>query len=206
MKNIFTPNENYRKSAFLNWRIEDGEDISNMVALAEGFLNSSIELAKTCLNDNKDKKADMLIFPILNNANHGIELYLKSLIWTLNKLMNSEYKIEGRHNIKQMLQTVKSKIKSYKGKDWEANFIEINKDLVAYIDELFDLITNEDGRDNMDFSRYPITEKYENHFYVNRLGNVEIDLENFVLRFEKILEGLDERFSYFFYEELLEAE
>jgi hypothetical protein len=54
----------------------------------------------------------------------------------------------------------------------------------------------------MDFSRYPFDEKYSNHFYVDKIGNIEVDLENFVLRFEKILETLDERVSYFFYQEL----
>jgi hypothetical protein len=74
--------------------------------------------------------------------------------------------------------------------------------LTEYIDELFNLISGESSNDNMDFTRYPITNKYENHFYVDRLDNVEIDLENFTKRFEKIKEALDERASYFFYQEL----
>ena len=96
MKPIFTGNSDFEKSAFVNWRTSKHEDIQNMLVLAEGFLSSSIELAKTSLADNSDKKADMLIFPILTNANHGIELYLKSLVWTLNKLLNSQYRIEGK--------------------------------------------------------------------------------------------------------------
>ena len=54
----------------------------------------------------------------------------------------------------------------------------------------------------MDFSRYPITNDYENHFYIDRLDNVKIDLEKLVLRLEKIKQVLDERASYFFYQEL----
>jgi hypothetical protein len=76
MKPIFTGNSDYRKSAFINWRTAKDVDIQNLIVLAEGFLSSSIELAKTALTNNSDKKADMLIFPILTNANHGIELYL----------------------------------------------------------------------------------------------------------------------------------
>jgi len=199
---IFSNNEDINKIAFLNWRTSMHEDIGNMLALAEGFLDSAIQLAKDCLNNNDDKKADILIFPILTNANHGIELYLKSLIWTLNRLLKSELKIEGSHNIQQMYQTVEAKIESLKDADWLSHFRKQNLNLAEYIEELFDLISVTEKKDNMDFSRYPLTNKYENHFYIDRLDNVKIDLENFVERFERIKESLDERASYFFYQEL----
>lgn len=201
-KKIFTGNQDIDKTAFLNWRTAKSEDIGNMLALAEGFLSSAIELSKKCIENNEDKKADMLIFPILTNANHGIELYLKSIIWTLNRLMKSDQKIEGSHNIQQMFQTVQAKIKEYKDNDWLKSFNEQNKNLSEYIDELFSLIRTVGKKDNMDFSRYPITNKYENHFYVDSLENVKIDMENFVERFQNIKEELDERASYFFYQEL----
>jgi len=201
-KKIFSDNEDINKTAFLNWRTSKREDIGNMLALAEGFLDSAIQLAKDCLNNNDDKKADILIFPILTNANHGIELYLKSLMWTLNILIKHELKIEGSHNIKQMYQTVEAKIKSYKDTKWVSHFREQNLNLTEYIDELFTLTSITEKKENMDFSRYPLTNKYENHFYIDRLDNVKIDLENFVERFERIKETLDESASYFFYQEL----
>jgi len=202
MKPIFSGNGDFEKSAFMNWRTSKQEDIQNMLVLAEGFLSSAIELAKALLADNSDKKADMLIFPILTNANHGIELYLKSLVWTLNKLLNSQYKIEGKHNIKQILETAKAKIKEYKDQETLDYFNQQTEDLQKYISELFAKIQATSQKDKMDFSRYPFDEKYSNHFYVDEIGNIEVDLENFVLRFEKILESLDERVSYFFYQEL----
>lgn len=201
-KKIFSDNEDISKIAFLNWRTSKQEDIGNMLALAEGYLDSAIQLAKDCLNNNDNKKADILIFPIFTTANHGIELYLKSLIWTLNKLLELELKIEGSHNIQQMHQTVEAKIKSFKGTEWLRDYRKQNLNLTEYIDELFDLISVTEKKDNMDFSRYPLTNKYENHFYIDRLDNVKIDLENFVDRFERIKESLDERASYFFYQEL----
>lgn len=201
-KKIFSDNEDINKIAFLNWRTSKHENIGNMLALAEGFLDSAIQLAKDCINSNDDKKADILIFPILTNANHGIELYLKSLIWTLNRLLKTEMKIEGSHNIQQMYKTVEAKIKSFKDSDWHSHFRSQNLNLTEYIEELFDLISVTGEKDNMDFSRYPLTNKYENHFYIDSLDNVKIDLENFVERFERIKESLDERASYFFYQEL----
>jgi len=202
MKKIFQGNEDYNKSAFLNWRISSREDIGNLLVLAKGFLNSSIQLSKDCLDNNDDKKADILIFPILHNANHGIELYLKAMIWTLNRLIGSELKIKGRHNIQQMILNVRLKIKFYKDNEWIEHFNKQNKALDEYISELFDLISGYGKGDNMDFTRYPITNNYERHFYIDQLNNVEIDLENLKAQLVKIKESLDERASYFFYQEL----
>jgi hypothetical protein len=174
---IFSSNEDYTATTFLNWRVAKHEDTGNMLVLADGFISSAIQLCQDCLNDNEDKKGDILIFPILHNANHGIELYLKSKVWTLNKLIRSENKIEGKHNIQQIFSTVKAEIKTYKGKEWAKYFDKQNKGLQEYISELFNLISGFGISDNMDFSSYPITVKYENHFYIDRLDNVKIDLE-----------------------------
>jgi hypothetical protein len=203
MKSIFSYHDHdFRKAAYLNWRIEENYDIGNMIAIADGHLSSSIELARVCLKNNKDKKADKLVFPIFANANHGIELYLKSLIWILNKLTKSRFKIEGTHDIQQMLKTVQAKILKYKGQSWVDHFNQANAGLIRYIDELYSYLEGDSSNSKMDFSRYPITSKYEDHFYVNYKGNVVIDLENFVTRFEQIREALDERVSYFFHQEL----
>jgi hypothetical protein len=204
MKAIFSANDDFNKSAFMNWRTSKHADIENMLALAEGFLSSGIELAKLCLKDNEDKKADMLIFPILTNTNHGIELYLKALTWTLNILLQSDRKIEGKHNIKQILDTVKAKLKEYKGQSSVKHFTEHTEGLEEYIDELLGLIKPTPKDDKMDFSRYPISEKHVNHFYVDELNNVTVDLENFVSRFEKINEALIDITSYYYYQELLQ--
>lgn len=204
MDKIFQGNEDSRKSAFLNWRVSNTESIENLFVLAEGFLNSSIQLIQICLDNNDDKKADILIFPILHNLNHGIELYLKAMIWTLNSLLENKQKIEGNHNIKQMFFTVRSKIKEYKDKDWLKDFDKKNELLEKYILELFDLISGYGKGDNMDFTRYPITNKYENHFYVDRLDNIVVDLEILNEQIIKINTALEERAAYFFYQELNE--
>ncbi len=131
-----------------------------------------------------------------------IILYLKSLVWTLNKLLNSHDKFEGTHNLKQILETAKDKVKDYQGQDSLTDFNHQTEELQNYIDELFAKILATPQKDKMDFSRYPFDKKFTNHFYVDEVGNVEVDLENFVLRFEKILETLDDRLSYFFHHEL----
>lgn len=124
------------------------------------------------------------------------------MIWTLNKLIGKELKIEGNHNIQQMFSTVRAKIKTHKDKDWLKHFDEQNNVLEKYIDELFSLISGYGKGDNMDFTRYPITDKYENHFYIDQLDNSEIDLENLKDQLIQIKNVLDERALYFFYQEL----
>jgi hypothetical protein len=145
MKPIFSGNTNYNKTAFLNWRIENGSEILNMINMAQGYLDASIMLAKHCLLNNERKKADIIIFPILTNANHGIELYLKSLGWLLNILIDSEKRIEGKHNIKQIFQNVKGKFRIYKGTFTLEDFNSSTTELNSYINELFI---------NVNFSRF----------------------------------------------------
>jgi len=117
-------------------------------------------------------------------------------------LLEKEIRIEGGHNLKQLIETVQSRLREYKGATFLAQFKKDNRDLIEYIAELFKLIEDGGNKDNMDFSRYPITKKYENHFYANSFGDVFIDLPNFLERFSKIHAKLDESACYFYYNEL----
>lgn len=202
MKPIFSRNEDVDKIAFLNWRISYDDEIRNLLNMADGFMLSAIRLARMCLINNGDKSADILIFPMLTNVNHGIELYLKGMMWALNKLMDSDLKVEGSHNIKQIYETVSKKIQAYHGRISYQDFKAGTAELRAYIDELFDKINATPQKDKMDFSRYPFNNKYENHFYVDIVGNVEVDLENFVARFESIRQVLENISDFIIYQEL----
>src|SRR4051812_34742867 len=110
-KPVFSANEDIDKSAFINWRTKKGSEILNLLNLADGFMLAAVQLAKAALTDNKQKTADITIFPMLMNANHGIELYLKAMTWILNILCGNQNRIEGSHNIKQIYDTLRSKIK-----------------------------------------------------------------------------------------------
>ncbi len=202
MKPIFSKNKDIDKTAFLNWRISKHTDIANLLNLADGFMMSSLMLAKKCLKNNNDKKADIVIFPILMNANHGIELYLKAIIWTLNKLSNLDSKADGSHNIKQIYETVRSKVKMYPGQMTLKDFDKSTNGLKNYLTELFATVKATSKSDKMDFARYPFNSKYENHFYVDELRNVEIDLENFVVRFSEIKDNLENVSDFLYYYEL----
>jgi hypothetical protein len=98
--------------------------------------------------------------------------------------------VEGRHNIKQMFQMVRSKVTSVKGIDGLKHFDSEMTELSCYLDELFVRIDSTPKNDKMDFSRYPFGKDNENHFYINEFRNVEVDLVNFVIRFKRIHERL----------------
>lgn len=115
-----------------------------MLTIADGFMKSSVMLAKQALVDNRDKKADILIFPILFNANHAIELYLKAIGWTLNILLRNGKKVEGNHDIQQIFNVVKSRVNEYEtDKIRIKTFKELISNLENYIKELFSKIETE---------------------------------------------------------------
>lgn len=201
MKDIFARNDqHYTKLAFLNWRT-DGEDIGNLLVLADGYLSSSILLIKKCLKKNRDKKADKIIFPVLYNANHGIELYLKALTWKLNELLGNRKKIEGSHDIKQIFSVVKARIIEF-GIDHRAkNFKELTKELDFYITELYSKLEEDKGKKNLDFSRYPISSDYMKHFYALEWKNIEIDLVNLLDIYQRIYDNMEDLTAYYYHEE-----
>lgn len=190
MKDIFSYNIDIDKNAYMNWRTNKHEYISNIIVIAKGFMMSSISLAEQMLDNNNDKKADIIIFPILFNANHAIELYLKAITWTLNVILNKDEKLEGSHDIKQIFNVVCSRVNEFEThKERKEQFKKLTINLKEYMNELYKKIEDKSNgkyKDNMDFSRYPFNTKYINHFYIDDFDNIVIDLENFVLRFKEI--------------------
>jgi len=200
MKSIFSENQDIDKTAFVNWRMHD-DHILNMLNMADGFLTAAIQLGEISLHDNTYKLADITVFAMLTNANHGIELYLKAMTWSLNEIIGNQIRIEGGHDIEQIYRTVRSRIRHYDGQISIQEFNLQTAQLKVYIDELFSKIRTKKS-DNMDFSRYPLNQKYDPHFYVVQAGNVTVDLENFVSRFREIHGKLKVMSEFLFHQEL----
>lgn len=137
--------------------------ISNTLNSIKQITNELIWLKKS-IEDNDDKKADILIFPILFNANHAIELYLKALNWSLNIILDNGKKNEGNHDIKQIFSNVCSKVDKFeKDKEKRKQFKILTNNLRNYLDELYSEIKKSSAKtnkDNMDFSRYPFAKGY----------------------------------------------
>jgi hypothetical protein len=73
--------------------------------------------------------------------------------------------------------------------------------LEFYLDELSHTIKENDVNNayhNIDFSRYPINNRNEYHFYLNKYNNVVVDLENFVEIFADIHKNLRSLAMYYY--------
>jgi len=200
-KDIFSRNDEINKMAFLNWRMESG-DIVNLFNLGDGYFKTSLILCDKCLSNNKGKVADIIIFPIFMNFNHGIELYLKGLTLTLNKLLKIDIKIDGTHNLNQLFSVFKARIKALDGQKKANEIVSDNYNLNQYLEELTSKLEPNDKNNKMDFSRYPFSKRDGNHFYVDTWSNIEVDLENLKNRIKNIYEKLEQYADYFYYERL----
>lgn len=190
---IFSYNSDIEKNAYMNWRMDRFDSISNLNNIAKGYSKATMILCENCLENNKYKDADIIIFPILFSANHSIELYLKSIMWSINILTKKESKFEKHHNICQIYNTVKNMILRFQeDKEEREEVKKLLKNLGKYIEEIKPIIECKDkNKNNFDFSRYPIDNDWKKHFYVEGFNNVVVDLENFIIRFEEIFKNLD---------------
>jgi len=192
MDSVFRYNVDIRKNAYMNWRLERNAPIDNMISIAEGYMTSALMNTADLLKNNNGSKADAVIFPILFNVNHGIELYLKAINWSLNILMGTDYKIEGKHDIRALYTMVKRKIDRYEEtKETRKTFLEMTKSLDEYINKLYSLMRTGNAKvETLDFSRYPFDRDKNNHFYVETFDNITVDLEHFQIIFSEISKSL----------------
>ena len=195
MGKIFKDNASIERTAYMNWRTRQDQPIYDMLIIADGYMKAAIMLGKNCLEDNRDKKADIVVFPMLFSANHAIELYLKAINWSLNILLNKNEIFCGGHDIRQIWNIVKKRISEFEiDKNKRKQFKDKTKKLEDYIQELYEKIDKEHNAHvkikNMDFSRYPLNSDNEEHFYIENKKNEVVDLEMFVEIFEKIYYNL----------------
>lgn len=199
MKDIFSYNKDNEKNAFMNWRTQHYDHIHNMIVIAEGFSDSALILVKEILENNSDKRADNLIFPILFNANHSIEVYLKAICWTQNQLLDKNDTFDENHNLQGLFKKVVDLENELNNSNDIAVFHEMLSDLKAYINELYGKIErtviDKKGKNkilhDITFCRYTLNNDLEPQFYINTLDNVVVDLENFFTVFQGIFDSLD---------------
>jgi hypothetical protein len=193
MKDIFSHNKDISRNAYLNWRIDENDQASNLFALASDYSDGAISLINSILEDNRDKKADALIMPILCCINHAIEVYMKAILRTIEVLNGASVSDYNTHNIKALYGALLGHIKKVSAKT--SGLDKHLRSLDLYIDELYSKIqiTNAAGvsRSGIDFARYPISADGTPHFYVNADENVVIDVENLGVSFNEIRGSLE---------------
>ncbi|MFD4931854.1 hypothetical protein ACFWMS_23705 [Peribacillus butanolivorans] len=204
MNNVFSYNADIEKNAYLNWRTSKHDHIHNMIVLADGFMSAATLLAKQVLLDNVDKKADLLIFPILFNANHGIEVYLKAISWSLNILNNTGKRFDPHHKLNKLLEKNISLVNTFENDSEKLKtFNSMIDPLEKYLNELSSKIESvtDKGKEvyKIDFSRYTLDVKNEPQFYINEFRNVVVDIENFIVVFESIHTSLNNIANHYLY-------
>ena len=145
----------------------------------------------------------MLIFPMIFNVNHGIELYLKALCWALNILLEYKSTYKENHDIRGIWLTTKQKIKKFgfNNECKEETFNKMSENIDKYLNELANVLMEEDKNkyyENIDFSRYPTNNRHKYHFYLKTFDNVTIDLEQFVNVFSEINDNLNSLCEYYY--------
>ena len=156
--------------AFISWRMRDGNDSQKYVEQGEGYFVSSIILLEQCLLENRDRKGDGVIFPILFNIEQGIELYLKGFIYLIRENGASvNFKINV-HNIKQLLFNFTDTISS-----WSSNYADIACCNFDYVNRLIDLLFEKTT--DCTYARFPFDNSGNGHFYVNSSENIIIDMK-----------------------------
>lgn len=202
MGKLFSCNVDISKNAYLNWQMVPNEVADNLATMARSFSDAAKTLMDIILKDNTDKKADILIFPLMYAINQSIELYLKAILRQIEEIQNQTISIYKTHNINELYQQM---VSACKKKESRTKGLEKHlKELKLYIDELFSKIAvANDQHPQMDFARYPIDIDGNEQFYIVLDNNVVIDVENLQNRFKEINESLSSLYS--LYQEEAEA-
>ena len=80
MNELFSYNPDISKNAYLNWNTDKNDYAYNMYLLASDYADGAITLINSILIDNRDKKADALIMPVLYCIDQSIEVYIKAVL------------------------------------------------------------------------------------------------------------------------------
>ncbi len=193
MKDIFSYNSDLSRNAYLNWRTDKHDQEHNLFVLASAYGDGAISLINDILEDNRDKKADALIMPILYCIDQSIEVYLKAIIRRIEMITGDVLSNFKSHDIKELYKALNGYIKKK-----EVKTAGLQKQLLplsAFIDELYSKIQSSDetGKESLgiDFARYPIKVDGTPHFYITAEENVVIDVENLGERFVEIQDCLE---------------
>lgn len=190
---LFSYNSDIGKNAYMNWRTDKKDQTHNLYVLASDFAEGVTTMINAVLLDNRDKKADALIMPILYSIDQSIELYIKAIIRLLEELSGGPISNYKHHDIAMLKNTLVGKIRE---KQTTTKGLEKHlKPVSDFIDELYSKIkcTGENGKDviKIDFARYPFDTEGNPHFYIEEPENVVIDVENLSSKFEEIRNCLE---------------
>lgn len=155
--------------AYMSWRMREGKEAVKYQEQGEGYFVSAIILLEQCLAENRDRKGDAVIFPVLFNAEQGVELYIKAF-----------FKLLGEHGI-----LYQGRLRTHDIKTLFANWMTLlsqsdaavrqiaEKDIEtirSFITHLFE------KTEDVTFARFPYDTHDVKHFYVDANSNIIVDM------------------------------
>lgn len=151
--------------AYLNWLVGHEKKALNFKQFGENYLVGCLSMLDVVLKDNSHRLGDRVIYPIIFDAIHGIELYLKAFLFEMK--YDDEAKIWG-HSVKRLLSLVQETSNN------EKYFSLVNPDMryvELFLDEIFKY------SDDTTFARYPNDRSGYEQFFVNSKNNIIIDMK-----------------------------
>jgi len=160
------------KYAFLNWRMDDGigrnylepniQMVSDNYYMGRGYLGNALLSLYLLIEKNKFGVADIVIFPILFNIWHGMELWLKSSCRAIEIIFDESIIKKKNHNIYDYYNCLHDFIKN-------RNFHYINENALVDLAVVIDEFRKVDA--NFDFARYSFDNNGNYQFYNAPYGN-----------------------------------
>ena len=156
--------------SYLNWRMNGAKESLKYKEIGEGFFISAIVQLERCLEYNGDRKGDALIFSVLFNLTHALELYLKALIILCHENRYSLSIKTKTHNVISLSNDLKRELNS----EYNDLYMIGCKDF-DFITKLIDYVFS--YTKDPTFARYPFDNNNKEQFYVNSKNNIVIDME-----------------------------
>lgn len=162
------------KYAFLNWRFDDGygsngknrsvQAVFDNFEMGKAYMsNSTLGLYSILYYNNGGSIADSLIFPILFNIWHGIELWLKSGIGALRVLNNNSQALKfTHHKISELRDEFQQGLENI-------NMSKTNQVALVEVNNLIDEFNKVNA--NFDFARYSFASQGDFQFYNAPIDN-----------------------------------
>lgn len=158
---------NGQSEAFLNWHFDDGNgrmDSDNVVQmcwdykeLGFAYLKGSAVILSSLLDStNYDNEADTMIFPVLFDLWHGLELLLKSGNMMCDLYLGDPVSNYSKHKIDDYSDQFRSKMKRLGFRKLDSNQL---KEMIEFIDDC------KSRNANFDFARYTNKSNGTKQFY-----------------------------------------
>lgn len=175
--------------AFLNWCFDDSmgknnkdnpfQKINDNFQMGKAYISNAILVLYSIIyNSNSLSIADTLIFPILFNTWHGIELWLKSSINAIDLKTGTESKTKSNHDIYQYMDILKTKLE-------KLNMKNTTENALAEVQVLIDEFKRVDAC--FDFARYSFDKHGNYQFYNAPTGDNRQWQKNLLFNAEKIV-------------------